>query len=858
MPDFASLGIRISTDGVASGAAELDQLAVSAERAEGAAQGVGPAYSVASQQMQASAAAARTSAAGFAVQANQMRMAGLSAGQYSMAMRLLPMQITDIVTGLASGQPAFMVAIQQGGQLRDSFGGFGNTLRALGSLITPARLAIGGLAGAGALLLKAYHDAQRENFELNKQIIISGNVAGVTAGQLAVMADAIDDIAGTRRGASETLGQLAASGRIAADDLQEFAIAATLIARTLDQPVEETVKILSALGKEPVDAAVKLNEKTNFLTKSVYDQIVALERRGEIEKAGALAQNTYIDEFLRRVGIIEGKMPVVSAAVRGTADAFRELGDAATGIFLPQELEQRLRDLQARREKEGRDLFGGRGYFTGTAQNLRDIEERNLINLREQNRREAEKRAADARAIAQAERDRAEKDARIKAQRSIDDAVSASRAESVQRDLDDSLAQYSAYEAQLEAQRDAGLISLEDYYSERRKLINQNIDAQIEALESENRLLEAQRARVQERARADADKADPAERAKIEADAQVKLIELERQRLENISRLSRLEGERISQVNVLATQEQSAYDKIARAIDDARQSAESYLRTLQQGQQRQLDSFGLGDRQREIARELSNIDERFEQQRQQLARDLRRGDIEQDQYERELQIINEFHRRALDSTQNYYEQLAELEGDFSLGARQGLANYLDSARNVAEQSERLFTNAFQGMEDALVDFAVTGKSSFKDFAQSIIADLLRIQLRAAVLRIFGSIAGSGVSAFGGTGAGMGGFDPTAPHAGNGPAMFADTGIMRVPRDNQPTVLHKDEAVLPRHMNPWAGGRSPFGGGIQFGPTYISGGGLSVAQIDELIKQRNAESEARILQGLSSGRYEVSN
>ncbi len=60
----------------------------------------------------------------------------ISAGQYRNAMRYLPMQITDIVTSLASGMPVYMVAIQQGGQLRDSFGGVGNALKAMLSMVT--------------------------------------------------------------------------------------------------------------------------------------------------------------------------------------------------------------------------------------------------------------------------------------------------------------------------------------------------------------------------------------------------------------------------------------------------------------------------------------------------------------------------------------------------------------------------------------------------------------------------------------------------------------------------------------------------------------------------------------------------
>lgn len=847
MPDFAALGIRVDTAGVATGTAELDQLAVSAQRAEDAAQGIGPAYAIAGQQVQASAAAARSSAVGFGVQATQMRAAGLSARQYSQAMRLLPAQITDIVTGLASGQSPFLVAIQQGGQLRDSFGGFGGALRAVGTLITPTRLAIGGLAGIGFALFQAYRQAQRENFELNKQIIISGNVAGVTAGQLAIMADSIDDIVGTRGAASETLAQLAASGRVAAEDLEQFTIAAQFMARAVDQPVEETVKILSELGRSPVEAATKLNERTNFLTESIYDQIVALEERGEVEAAAQVAQRAYMEEFLQRSRRIQDEQPALSAAASGIGGAFREMWDSITGAFLPEQPEERLRRL--------RELRGDRELFTGTGARLtgrdreRDLEEAALAAQIEGAQRRAEEKAEQARRIRLREQERAEREARIKAQRAIDDAVAASRAADIQRDLDDSLAQYSAYEAQLEAQRDAGLISLEDYYDERRRLIEQGIDAQVEALEAENRLLEAQRARVREQTRQDVAKSDPAERAKIEAEAQTKLIELDQKRLDNISKLSRLEGDRISQINVLADQETTAHQKIAASIEDARQAAESYLRTIQQAQQRELEGFGLGDRAREIGRDLSEIDERFENQRQQLRRDRRSGKIEEDQYERELEIINEFHRKALQSTEQYYDALEAREADFFLGAQEGLADYLDRSRNVAEQSAELFTNAFQGMEDALLDFVVNGKSNFKDFAESVLSDLLRIQLRAAVLQLFGGILGSGVNlntAIAGT-SNAGSLTVTQP------AMTADTGIMRVPRDNQPFLLHKDEAVLPRSMNPWAGGRSPFGSGVTFNQTVNAGPGTDAAQMHAIAQQAKQEAINEITEMLYRGR-----
>lgn len=70
----------------------------------------------------------------------------------------------------ASGMPVYMVAIQQGGQLRDSFGGVGNALKAMLSIVTPARVAIGGLAGAVLIAAKAGSDYFTAYDEINKAI----------------------------------------------------------------------------------------------------------------------------------------------------------------------------------------------------------------------------------------------------------------------------------------------------------------------------------------------------------------------------------------------------------------------------------------------------------------------------------------------------------------------------------------------------------------------------------------------------------------------------------------------------------------------------------------------------------------
>lgn len=78
-------------------------------------------------------------------QDKQAQKLGISMGQYRQAMRMLPAQITDVVTSLASGMPVWLVAIQQGGQIKDSFGGISNTFKALLSYLNPVNVGVGAL-----------------------------------------------------------------------------------------------------------------------------------------------------------------------------------------------------------------------------------------------------------------------------------------------------------------------------------------------------------------------------------------------------------------------------------------------------------------------------------------------------------------------------------------------------------------------------------------------------------------------------------------------------------------------------------------------------------------------------------------
>ena len=92
---------------------------------------------------------------------------------------------------------------------------------------------------------------------------------------------------------------------------------------------------------------------------------------------------------------------------------------------------------------------------------------------------------------------------------------------------------------------------------------------------------------------------------------------------------------------------------------------------------------------------------------------------------------------------------------FSTGWKQAFEEYADNATNAARTAERLFTKAMQGMEDALVGFAKTGKFEWKNFVNMMLEELLRAQIQSIFVKMLGGMS-SGMSSGAGGGKSSGG------------------------------------------------------------------------------------------------------
>uniref|UniRef100_A0AAU6W4A5 Tail tape measure protein n=1 Tax=Pseudomonas phage Aurca01 TaxID=3138527 RepID=A0AAU6W4A5_9VIRU len=157
----------------------------------------------------------------------------------------------------------------------------------------------------------------------------------------------------------------------------------------------------------------------------------------------------------------------------------------------------------------------------------------------------------------------------------------------------------------------------------------------------------------------------------------------------------------------------------------------SQLSKDQVGLSNSLAGQGMGDQARARLQEEFGIQEQYQSQLDNLLQQRNEGKISQDLYGKETNALNAALQSRLAMQQKYYSDVDKAQSDWTLGASSALENYLEQSRDVAGQTKQLFTNAFSGMEDAVVNFVKTGKLSFKDFANGVIEDLIRIQVRQA-------------------------------------------------------------------------------------------------------------------------------
>lgn len=292
---------------------------------------------------------------------------GISAAQTAAALRGVPAQFTDIVTSLQGGQQPLTVLLQQGGQLKDMFGGAGAAAKALGGYVLGLVNPFTVLAAAAAGVALSYNQGSKEADAYRMALITTGNAAGTTAGQLQAYARDISGVVGTQGKAAESLAAMAGTGKVVGDMLRESAQAAVMWERATGQAVGKTAEQFASFAGAPLQSVLKMNDSMNFLTLSTYKQIKALEDEGRTTEAAAAAQRAYADALSGRAGEIERNLGSIERGWNRIKDAAKAGWDAILNVGRQNTTQDQLSDTRKRIAQLESQLGGGFGDTGGGA-----------------------------------------------------------------------------------------------------------------------------------------------------------------------------------------------------------------------------------------------------------------------------------------------------------------------------------------------------------------------------------------------------------------------------------------------------------------------------------------------------------
>ncbi|ELR5204602.1 phage tail tape measure protein [Providencia rettgeri] len=668
------------------------------------------------------------------------RNGAITLGQYRNAMRQLPMQMTDIVTSLASGMPIWLVMVQQGGQIKDSFGGVGNSFKAVLSLITPMRIAMLGLVGVTGSLAIAAYKGSKEFTEYNKQLILTGSYAGKTASQLDSLAKQLSGNGITQYRMAEALAKVVGSGAFSGNQVGIVADISAKMEKAVGQDIDKTIEHFKRLKDDPVKAVTELNNSLHFLTAKQYEQIAAAEAQGRTEKAAELATKAYAEAMNQRSMSIVDNLGTLERAWNWIENAATKGWDAMLGVGrnpgLALDRQTAFAELQ-QAQKQYNQLQKTLGYSKGY--------EGNNVNTKQ-----------DAERLANAER---EVELKTQAYELIDkawaaDGLKVERERLARQDEERAIKNQELFNAKVRQGQTAAQRRNEEEKELNRLILENKRDAKegrASLFTQED--IEAARRGIQERNK---DKKVPKGSSfrpdlgtRHDEDLQKQLLALEAQT--KVARDFSQTGDRIvsnERKQLMLTEAQfTILDRIVK-------KGERQLTTDEKSLLMRRESILSGQRELAVkgdALEKQNRENKLLEERAKRVAEIEdriralRGSagLTDRQYQRNIALEKADSPEQKAKLEEFYREEDELRGNWRDGIKKGFAEFEEDATNTYGKVAQASQFAFVGMTNSLTDWAMTGKANFGDFGRSFARMVTDMLIKAAALKAM-------TAAFGGT------------------------------------------------------------------------------------------------------------
>ncbi|EBS5861229.1 phage tail tape measure protein [Salmonella enterica subsp. enterica serovar Richmond] len=645
------------------------------------------------------------------------RRAGISVGQYSAAMRTLPAQFTDIATQLAGGQSPFLILLQQGGQIKDQFGGVqgaltgvGEYIRSMAGMINPTTIALAGLVGTIGLLAAAAYSSSQQFDQVARSVIMMGGAGFSSMQQLNQAAEEVAGKTNTSISSTvDTLVTLNDTGKYTASQMKQIATSITLMGKA----GSDTKAAMSDFGKivsDPVKGLASLNEQYGFVDEAMMKHIIQLRKQKGEQAAVTEAIELFAGVMAKRAQETIEATDNIGKAWTGlkafASDTFGQIGITVRAwgnqvIEVFKLLSTSFEALFVKMKEVSLEIMGGMiTGFTDIANKLPGgetlIKSMGFDGLAES---VAESRKAASKEYTQLTAEYNKHIANLsKSQWQWEEEAKngpggVKGTGSVDRQTKDAvskLAQDSAKKSkEAKATLEAGDRTLENYRAQARTLT--------ETLETLRQTGETH-AKNTEFSKQQSRFAELDEAAKTRSlTAQEKSLLSSREAILNAAKF-------VDQKN----KEVEAQQK----INGLAQQANKYVTQMSEKTDALRDSAGLSGRQTQRLMEEAQLRQGWLNGG---------GKLEDAGYEKELAALRK-----------YYAEEDKLRGDWKAGAVSGWNEYLDAATNTYDAVKNVASSTLTGLSDMLTELMTTGKASVKEFGKSMLKMILDVTNRLMV------------------------------------------------------------------------------------------------------------------------------
>ncbi|HHW1463810.1 TPA: phage tail tape measure protein [Escherichia coli] len=716
---------------------------------------------------------------GLSRQALAAQKAGISVGQYKAAMRTLPAQFTDIATQLAGGQNPWLILLQQGGQVKDSFGGMIPMFRGLAGAITLPMVGVTSLAVATGALAYAWYQGDSTLSEFNKTLVLSGNQAGLTADRMLTLSRAGQAAGLTFNQARESLAALVNAGVRGGE---QFDAINQSVARFASASGVEVDKVAEAFGKlttDPTSGLMAMARQFRNVTAEQIAYVAQLQRSGD--EAGALQAANDIatkgfDEQTRR---LKENMGTLETWADKTGKAFKSMWDAILDIGRPEssadmlasaqkafdEADKKWQWYQSRSQRRGKT-----SSFRANLQGAWDDRENARLGLAAATLQSDMEKAGEL-----AARDRAERES--------------------------SQLKYTG-EAQKAYER---LLTPLEKYTARQEELNKALkDGKILQADYNTLMASAKKDYESTQKKPSGVKVSAGERQEDRAHAAMLALETELLTLEKHAGAN----EKISQQRRDLWKAENQYVVLKEAATK-RQLSEQEKSLLAHEKEtleykRQLADLGDKVEHQKRLNELAQQAARFEQQqsaKQAAISAKARGLTDrQAQRESEEQRLRDVYgdnpdalAKATSALKNTWSAEEQLRGSWMAGLKSGWGEWAESATDSFSQVKSAATQTFDGIAQNMAAMLTGSEQNWRGFTRSVLSMLTEIFLKQAMVGIVGRIGSAIGGAFGG---GASASTGTAIQAAAANFHFATGGFTGTGGKYEPAgIVHRGEFVF---------------------------------------------------------------